>query len=153
MGYKKKQKKLLAVASAGGHWVQLLRLRPAFEGMDVHYVSTLYFNPDDLDGQLHIVRDANISEKINAVIMAFQVLWVILKVRPSYIVTTGALPGLVSIAIGSLLGVKTLWLDSIANAEGLSLSGRWAKHFATEWLTQWPDLSKDEGPNYWGRIL
>ena len=30
----KKQKKILAVASAGGHWVQLLRLRPAFEKLN-----------------------------------------------------------------------------------------------------------------------
>jgi hypothetical protein len=33
------QKRLLALASGGGHWIELLRLRPAFEGWDVAYVS------------------------------------------------------------------------------------------------------------------
>jgi len=148
-----KQKTVLAVASAGGHWVQLLRLRPAFEGMDVAYVSTLYFSEEELGAKLHIVKDANVSEKINAIVMFFQMLWILIKVRPDFIVSTGALPGLVSIALGKLFGIKTVWIDSIANSERLSLSGRYAKHFASVWLTQWPNLSGDEGPKFWGRVL
>ncbi len=31
--------RVLAVASGGGHWVQLLRLRPAWEGCDVAYAT------------------------------------------------------------------------------------------------------------------
>ena len=31
--------KILVVASGGGHWIQMLRLRPAFEGLDVAFVS------------------------------------------------------------------------------------------------------------------
>ena len=41
---------------------------------------------------------------------------------------------------GSLLGIRTLWLDSIANADELSLSGVKASKFATLALTQWPEL-------------
>jgi hypothetical protein len=33
------RKKILAVSSGGGHWVQLLRLAPAFKGHDVVYVT------------------------------------------------------------------------------------------------------------------
>ncbi len=32
-------KRVLAIASGGGHWVQLLRLQPAFAGLDVAYCS------------------------------------------------------------------------------------------------------------------
>ena len=31
--------KVLVVASGGGHWIQLRRLQPAFDGLDVAYVS------------------------------------------------------------------------------------------------------------------
>jgi len=34
-------KKIIAVASGGGHFIQLLRLRPAFEGHQVSYVTTI----------------------------------------------------------------------------------------------------------------
>ena len=29
--------RVLAISSGGGHWIQLLRLRPAFAGADVHF--------------------------------------------------------------------------------------------------------------------
>lgn len=32
--------RVLAVASSGGHWVQLMRLRPAWEGCDIAYLTT-----------------------------------------------------------------------------------------------------------------
>src|SRR4051794_128483 len=32
--------RVLAVASGGGHWVQLLRMRPSWEGCDVAYATT-----------------------------------------------------------------------------------------------------------------
>lgn len=150
---KDSQKKILAVASAGGHWVQLLRLRPALAGMKAEYISTLAFNENELGGKLHLVKDANKSEKVNAAIMSLQVLWVLIKVRPDFILTTGALPGLVCIAFGKVFGIKSVWIDSIANAENLSLSGKWAKNFATIWLTQWPNLSDEDGPDFWGRVI
>ncbi len=34
-----KTPKVLAISSGGGHWVQLLRLRPAFAGCDVTYAT------------------------------------------------------------------------------------------------------------------
>ena len=48
---------------------------------------------------------------------------------------------------------KTIWIDSIANCERLSSSGRRARRVAHQWLTQWPDLARPEGPHYWGAVL
>ena len=53
------KKRILAVASGGGHWVQLLRLRPAFEDHQVEYLSTNEGYQDDVAGRLHVVADAN----------------------------------------------------------------------------------------------
>ena len=36
----KPTRRVLAVASGGGHWIQLLRLSPAWEGCAVTYVTT-----------------------------------------------------------------------------------------------------------------
>ena len=104
-------KRILAVASEGGHWVQLLRLRPAFHGHKV------------------------------------------LKRRPHVIITTGAAPGIIALAAGKLLGSRAVWIDSIANAEKLSGSGKLAGKFADAWLTQWPELASNNGPECWGAVL
>jgi hypothetical protein len=44
-------------------------------------------------------------------------------------------------------------VDSIANAEELSLSGRKVRRFADLWLTQWPDLVREGGPEYAGAVF
>lgn len=147
-------RKILAVASAGGHWVQLLRLRPAFEGNEVRYIST----NSGLAGKvapapMTVVRDASMWDKLGLGMMACQIAWAILKYRPDVVVSTGAAPGFFAIVFGRLLGARTIWLDSVANAEELSLAGRKVRRWANHWLTQWPDLAEEDGPHYIGSIL
>ncbi len=146
-------KKILAVASGGGHWVQLLRLQPAFDGCDVQYLSTNSGYAAEVKSKLHVVTDANLWNKLKLFFMFLQVLVVILKVRPDVVVTTGAAPGFAAIVFGRLLGAKTIWIDSIANSEVLSSSGMHAGKFAHAWLTQWEHLATPNGPYYWGSVL
>jgi hypothetical protein len=42
--------RILAVSSGGGHWVQLLRLRPALRGADLAFVTVNSAYQSDLDG-------------------------------------------------------------------------------------------------------
>jgi UDP-N-acetylglucosamine:LPS N-acetylglucosamine transferase len=77
----------------------------------------------------------------------------VLRARPDVIISTGAAPGILGIFFGRLIGAQTIWIDSIANAEELSLSGRIALRVAHKALTQWPHLAKAEGPEYHGSIL
>ena len=45
-------------------------------------------------------------------------------------------------SLARLVGARTVWVDSIANAEELSLSGQKASRIATLTLTQWPELGE-----------
>lgn len=148
-----KQKKVLAVASGGGHWVQLLRLRPAFEHHHVQWISTQRDYAIEVDGPLHAVKDANLWNKPALLLMFLQVAWVLLKVRPDIVITTGAAPGFAAIVFGRLMGARTIWVDSIANSEELSTSGARVGRWANVWLTQWEHLARPEGPHYWGGVL
>lgn len=45
-------------------------------------------------------------------IPAFFSYWKIFrKMRPDVILTTGAAPGLVALAVGKMMGIKTIWVD------------------------------------------
>ena len=70
-----------------------------------------------------------------------KIAWIIGRVRPDVILTTGAAPGYFAIRIGKLIGARTMWLDSVANVEQLSLSGERVGKHADLWLTQWPHLA------------
>ena len=60
-----KRKKIVVVASGGGHWIQLTRLRAAFEGCHVEYVTTLPGYREQVAPALfHVVRDASRWDKI-----------------------------------------------------------------------------------------
>jgi hypothetical protein len=57
---------------------------------------------------------------------------------------TGSAPGVMGLALAKLLfRCKTMWIDTIANCEEMSDSGRRARDFADVWLTQWPQLPFD----------
>ena len=148
------QKRVLAIASGGGHWQQLMRLRPAFEKQRAIYVTTNAAYSLDVPGSdLFVVTDANRDRPLKLIRTAFEMLLRVVRVRPDLVISTGAAPGLFGIIFGRLVGAQTIWVESIANAEELSLSGRIALRFAHTVLTQWPHLARPSGPQYHGSIL
>jgi hypothetical protein len=152
---KRRRRRLLAVASSGGHWQQLLRLRPAFEACDCAFVTVHPSYRSSAGGcRFYAVRDAWLSSKLGLAILALQLAWIVFwKERPDYVVSTGAAPGYFALRFGKLAGAKTLWIDSIANCERLSISGSRVKRYADLWLTQWPHLAGPEGPYFKGSVL
>jgi UDP-N-acetylglucosamine:LPS N-acetylglucosamine transferase len=105
------------------------------------------------DSDLFVVTDANRDHPLKLIRLAFEVLVRVLRTRPDVVVSTGAAPGLFGVIFGRLVGARTIWVDSIANAEALSLSGRIASKAAHVALTQWPHLAEVRGPQYHGSIL
>jgi hypothetical protein len=149
------RRRILAVASGGGHWVQMLRLRDAFHGHDVTYVSVhADYSADVAGSRFFKVSDVSRFSGVRVLFVAIQLLIVIVRARPAVVVTTGSAPGLLAIAIAkTVFRIRTVWIDSIANCERLSTSGMQARRFADQWLTQWPHLAESGGPMYWGGVL
>lgn len=151
---KRSRVKVLAVASGGGHWVQLRRVVPAFDGMEIVYVTISEAYRDDVPGaRLHVVNDATRWNKLGLLVQAWRLFGIVLRERPDVVFSTGAAPGFLAILFGRMIGARTIWLDSIANAEQLSLSGRLAGHVAGLWLTQWEHLASTGGPRFEGRVF
>jgi UDP-N-acetylglucosamine:LPS N-acetylglucosamine transferase len=154
VGPKRNRKKLLAVASGGGHWVQLLRLGPAFSDCEVVFVTVGQgYRADVHDCKFYSVPDATRHTLIRLVRATWGLFWIINKERPDVIISTGAAPGYIAIRLGKLFGARSVWVDSIANAEQLSMSGAMAGRYADLWLTQWPHLAKQDGPYFRGAVL
>ncbi|RMF81533.1 MAG: UDP-N-acetylglucosamine--LPS N-acetylglucosamine transferase [Planctomycetota bacterium] len=146
--------RVLAVASGGGHWVQMMRLWPALEEADTAFVTVSEaYRPQARGRRFYVVPDATRWNKLGLIRMSLRVLQVLLRERPDAVISTGAAPGYVALRLGKWLGARTLWLDSIANVEELSLSGRRIGKHVDVWLTQWPHLASDNGPTYRGAVL
>lgn len=145
--------KILAIASAGGHWVQLLRLKKAFDGHELIYLSTKEGNRDTVSpNAFYCIPDSNRNNKLGLFKSLFNVWKIVRTIKPSIVITTGAAPGLMGIIVGKILGAKTIWVDSIANVEQVSMSGKIAIRIADKVYTQWPDLANKK-ISYSGNIL
>ncbi|HPE59428.1 MAG: oligosaccharide biosynthesis protein Alg14 [Thiothrix sp.] len=146
--------RLFAISSPGGHWIQLTRL---CAGLEQHY-DIVYAMPDRLfkspkSQKIYSVTDVSADDKWRLIPCAFQVLWILLKERPQAILSTGAAPGVVAIMLGRLLGIRTIWVDSIANVQKISRSGELVKNRADIFLTQWEHLSDGQQVQYQGSVL
>jgi hypothetical protein len=145
---------ILAISSPGGHWVELTRLFPAFEGRSVEYAGTDAGRAIDVPGgRLHVLADANLRTPWRLVVCAWQVLGLVLRFRPRVIVTTGTAPGFLAVVLGQLVGARCVWLDIFGLVDHMTLSGRMAKPFADLYLVQWPHLARPKGPHYRGSLL
>lgn len=146
--------KVLAISSGGGHWVQLLRLRPAFDGCAVTYATVRDGYRLEVAGEdFRLIPDSNRWNKLAVLRCALAVLRLVWQVRPDVVITTGAAPGYFGVRIGKLLGARVIWVDSVANVEELSMSGAKAGTFVDLWLTQWPHLAREGGPQCFGNVL
>jgi UDP-N-acetylglucosamine:LPS N-acetylglucosamine transferase len=147
-------KRILAVASGGGHWVQLLRCMPVLSQHDLAFVTVSpAYRSQVPSHRFYAVNDATRWNKFSLLTLALRLLIIVLRERPDVIISTGAAPGYLMLRMGKLLGAKTIWIDSIANVEVLSLSGQKIGKHADLWLTQWPHLAKAEGPHFAGAVL
>jgi len=149
------KQRILAIASGGGHWSQLQRIRPAFDGHDLLYVTTLAGLDHTVPNEkVKLVRDVSRTNRLAALVLFTQLFGIILQFRPHVVITTGAAPGVLALWLAKAAGARTIWIDSVANVEDLSMSGRMAKFCSDMWLTQWPHIvSRYPGLSFKGSVL
>lgn len=146
--------KVLAVASGGGHWEQLMLLRPTLANYDTHFATT-----EPAVAAQHGISvaaalpDCNQNTPLKSLQCALDSLRLVMRIKPDVIVSTGSAPGFLCLLAGRLTGARTLWIDSVANADQLSLSGRMARILAHQCWTQWEHLAAAKGPQYHGAVL
>ncbi len=93
-------------------------------------------------GRVYLVGEGNRLQPFRCLAILIRCFLIVFKQRPDVVISTGAAPGCMISLVGKLFGAKIIWIDSIANIERLSLSGRIVRPFASLFLTQWPELAE-----------
>jgi len=142
MLWRKDKLRICLAASGGGHLSQLLRLAEAWEGYRAFCVTTTDVVSEMLQkyGKVYTVGECNREHPLRVILVLMRCINVILHERPDVVISTGAAVGCIMCFLSKLLGVKIVWIDSIANVERISLSGRMVRHIADLFLVQWPEL-------------
>ena len=142
-------------ASGGGSLEQLMLLRPTLANYDIRFATT---EPAVAGAARHCDgrKPARLQpeQAVASALCAMAALWVVVKLRPQVIPfdrrRTGAF---FCILAGRLIGRVTLWIDSVANGEELSMCGKLSRRFAHECWTQWEHLAEGDTPALFRAVL
>lgn len=136
--------KLCVGASAGGHLCELLAISAAWQPYSPIFVSTLPLVEGRLSrgAPVYILGECNRQQPLRTLVVFFRALRLMWRERPDAVLTTGSFPLALTCLAAKLFRAKVIWIDSVANVDGLSASGRLVKRFADLFFTQWESVGE-----------
>jgi UDP-N-acetylglucosamine:LPS N-acetylglucosamine transferase len=137
-------RKILLVASSGGHVLQLLQLADLWPKERRRWVT---FEKSDAVSLLageqvtwaHHPTNRNVPNLIRNFGLALRI---VRRREVQAIVTTGAGVAVPFVVIGRLTGINVIYIESMARITSPSLTGRLVYPFADTFIVQWPDLQR-----------
>ena len=135
--------KICIAASAGGHLTEALQLGEVWKGKNHFFITDKRINGVDLSHKekVYFIIPAR-RNYFKFGISFLQSLYIILKERPSVIISTGAEIGYPSLLIGHYLGIKTIYIETLARINSPSLCGKLAYGKVDYFFVQWPEQKK-----------
>jgi beta-1,4-N-acetylglucosaminyltransferase len=141
----KRNQKIGLICSHGGHFMELLQVRDAFEGYPTFWLTYREVSTSNLKDTYYI---ANIGKSPVAFIFGlFKILFILLKERPTVLFSTGSEIAIPPFYFGKFLfGVKLIYLESCAQIFRPSMTGKWVYPITDLFLVQWESLLSKYGP-------
>jgi UDP-N-acetylglucosamine:LPS N-acetylglucosamine transferase len=138
----------MLVCSSGGHLLQMLELRPAWDDFERVWVA---FDKSDTRSLLagervihaHGPTNRDLPNFVRNLGLAYRV---IRRERPGAILTTGAGLAVPFAWVGRLFRVPTVYVESFTRIEELSLSARLISPIASRVYVQWRELAPSTSP-------
>lgn len=151
-------KKVLFIASTGGHLDELLQLQPLFKKYDYHIItektkSTLYLKDKYKNKVNYLVygtKDHLLSYVFKLIYNIFKSIVLYIKIRPKYIVSTGTHTAVPICYIGKLFGSKIIFIETFANTKTKTLSGKLIYPIANIFIVQWEEMLKNYPKSVYG---
>ena len=141
---KKQTKKICFAASSGGHFEQLLMLRPLMERYDSFVVTEKTAYAADVKGiRTYYMLQVNREEKSflwKLLVNGVRSLRLFFREKPDVVICTGVLAMIPMCLICKLFGKKLIFIESFAKVTSPTLTGRLLYRFADQFYVQWPQM-------------
>ena len=145
---KEKLKKVLFISSTGGHLSELLKLESIFEDYNYYIVtekdkSTKYLK--EKYGQRvsylpYCTRKKIISYIFIYTFLILKTIYLFIKIRPEIIVSTGTHTAVPMCYLGKVLGKKIIYIETFANINKKTLTGKMIYPIANLFIVQWKTM-------------
>lgn len=157
-----KNTKIMFISSTGGHYTELMQLKKVIEECNYHIVTEKiptnanlkekYLNK--IDYLMYGTKKTPIKYIFILMLNCVKSLFIYLKVRPQIIITTGTHTAGPMCCIGKILGSKIVYIETYANRNTKTATGRLLYFIADTFVVQWEEMLKlYPKAKYWGGIF
>lgn len=140
----KHSKKICFVSSSGGHYEQLMMLKPLIEKYDSFIITEKTLYDDRLTREKkYLVPQINRREAfflINLIINVIKSTYIFFKEKPDIVISTGALSTIPICIISKIFKKKIIFIESFAKIKTPTLTGKFLYRFVDQFYVQWEDM-------------
>lgn len=137
-------RKICFIASSGGHFEQLMMLRPLMEENDsVIVTEKTDYQITDNAIKIYYLKQVNRRELTFAIKMfinLFKTFKIFFSEKPEIIISTGALSTIPMCVVAKLFNKKLIFIESFAKVNSPTLSGKLVYYFADQFYVQWEEM-------------
>lgn len=145
------KKKICFAASSGGHYEQLMMLKPLMEKYDSFIITEKTSYDTSVEGvRTYTMKQVNRKELSfipRMIVNTFRSLRIYWKEKPDVVITTGVLAMIPMCLIAKKFGKKKLiFIESFAKVTSATQTGKLLYRYADRFYVQWPQM-KEIYPN------
>lgn len=141
-------KKVLFISSTGGHLSEMMMLNDLFKKYDYHIITEKTKTTKVLKNKyrkrinylIYGTKDHPISYLFKLFANCFKSLYFYLKIRPDFIVTTGAHTAGPMCCLGKIFGSRIIYIETFANIHTKTITGNQVYKFADLFIVQWESM-------------
>lgn len=141
-----KRTKICFAASSGGHYEQLLMLKPLMDKYDSFVITEKTLYTAKIKGEkMYYMEQVNRKEKTfipRMIVNTVRSFSIFRKERPDVVICTGVLAMIPICLIAKLRGKKLIYIESFAKVTSATLTGKLIFKFADQFYVQWPQMQK-----------
>lgn len=143
-------KKVLFISSTGGHLSEMMMLNDLFKKYDYHIITEKTKTTKNLKDKYHErinyliygTKDHPFSYPFKLLVNCFKSVYFYFKIRPDFIVTTGAHTTGPMCCLGKIFGSRIIYIETFANMNTKTITGKLIYKFADLFIVQWKSMLK-----------
>ena len=139
-------KKVCFIASSGGHFEQLMMLKPLMKKYDSLIVTEkTNYSVSNSEFNTYYLHQVNRREKsfiFRMIGNSLKTLKILISERPDAVISTGALATIPMCLFGKIFGKKIIFIESFAKVNSQTLTGKLVYKFADRFYVQWEEMKQ-----------